>query len=356
MINKEPIIPRITFGMIVLNGEPFISYNLSTLYPFAHQIIVVEGACPTAKRHASVDGHSLDRTLDVLREFKLSEDFEDKLIIVTAEDENHINGFWTEKDEMSQAYAKRANGNFLWQVDIDEFYHEDDIKTVMDILKNNPGISGLSFRTITFWGGFNYRTDGIYLRKGAQDFHRLFSWHPNYKYLTHRPPTVVDEQGTNLRTLKWISADSLTRKNILLYHYSFVFPFQVLSKYEYHDGLNERDNLSDSIRKKRKKWLRNYFDLKMPFLIDDTSVISGPSWLRRFQGKHPNAIMNLMDDISNGKIKINIRSTEDIEKLISNPFYYIMTKLIPLLYKPSNLFINVRMFLYRFYNNYLRTK
>jgi hypothetical protein len=35
--------PLISFGMIVLNGEPFLRYNLRVLYPFAHQIIVVEG-------------------------------------------------------------------------------------------------------------------------------------------------------------------------------------------------------------------------------------------------------------------------------------------------------------------------
>ena len=35
--------PRVTFGIIVLNGEPFTRYCLRSLYPFAHQIIVVEG-------------------------------------------------------------------------------------------------------------------------------------------------------------------------------------------------------------------------------------------------------------------------------------------------------------------------
>jgi hypothetical protein len=42
---------KITFGMIVLNGEPFIGNNLRSLYPFAHQIVVVEGACPVATRN-----------------------------------------------------------------------------------------------------------------------------------------------------------------------------------------------------------------------------------------------------------------------------------------------------------------
>ena len=35
---------QVTFGTIVLNGEPFTRHNLRALYPFAHQIIVVEGA------------------------------------------------------------------------------------------------------------------------------------------------------------------------------------------------------------------------------------------------------------------------------------------------------------------------
>ncbi|MFC1960142.1 hypothetical protein ACFLYO_05490 [Chloroflexota bacterium] len=35
-------LPRISFGMIVLNGLPFVSYNLRALYPFAHRIIAVE--------------------------------------------------------------------------------------------------------------------------------------------------------------------------------------------------------------------------------------------------------------------------------------------------------------------------
>ena len=51
-------LPRVTFGVIVLNGEPFTRYYLRSLYPFAHQIIVVEGPSPGAARIATPDGHS----------------------------------------------------------------------------------------------------------------------------------------------------------------------------------------------------------------------------------------------------------------------------------------------------------
>ena len=49
-------IPRITFGIIVLNGEPFTRYNLQALYPFAHEIIVVEGASLRAAPAATPTG------------------------------------------------------------------------------------------------------------------------------------------------------------------------------------------------------------------------------------------------------------------------------------------------------------
>ena len=46
--------------------------------------------------------------------------------MVTAEECGHENGFWPgEKDEQSRAYAARATGDYLWQVDVDEFYLAD---------------------------------------------------------------------------------------------------------------------------------------------------------------------------------------------------------------------------------------
>ena len=73
--------------MIILNGEPFTRFNLRSLYPHAHQIIVVEGATAFAAEAATAEGHSSDETLDILHEFQRNEDPENKLTIVTAETE-----------------------------------------------------------------------------------------------------------------------------------------------------------------------------------------------------------------------------------------------------------------------------
>jgi hypothetical protein len=307
--------PKVSFGMIVLNGEPFTRYCLRSIYPFAHQIILVEGAVPAASRISTPDGHSTDGTLASIKRFAAEEDPEKKVIIVTAEDEGHPNGFWPgEKDEMSRAYAKRAIGNYLWQVDNDEFYRPEDLKQVFAMLVETPDISALTFKMITFWGGFDYITDGWYLRRGAAYYNRLFRWGPGYRYTTHRPPTVVDEQGKDTRAGHWIKGKELAQRGIFLYHYSLVFPKQVAEKCAYYSD-------ADWARKTRaERWADEVFlGLRDPFHVHN--VYDYPSWLERFTGTHPPEIEALRRDIASGKVAIEVRRHDDVERLLKSPSY-----------------------------------
>ena len=307
--------PRITFGMIVLNGEPYLPYNLRALYPFAHQIIAVEGAAPGAASIASPDGHSTDGTLDTLHKFKAVEDPDDKLIVVTAGDEGHPDGFWPgEKHEMSRAYAKRATGDYIWQVDVDEFYRPEDMHVVLRMLQQDPSIAAMSFRQITFWGGFDYLTDGWYLRKGAGTYHRLFRWGAGHQYVTHRPPTVQDANGRNLRHVDWVHGDSLTEEGVKLYHYSLVLPKQVIQKCAYYEEAVWTE------RSEALEWAKDvFFELRDPYHVHN--VYDYPSWLERFRGSHPPQIQALQADLQTGILDIEVRSTEDIEALLRSPMY-----------------------------------
>lgn len=307
--------PKVTFGIIVLNGEPFVRYNLRALYPFAYQIIVVEGAAPGASGVASPEGHSTDETLETLHDFKANEDPDDKVTIVTAEDEGHPNGFWPgEKHEMSQAYAKRARGDYLWQVDVDEFYQPEDMHRVLKMLQDDPGITVISFKQITFWGGFDYLTDGWYLRRGANIYHRLFKWGPDYQYVTHRPPTVHDAQGRNLRNVRWVNGRMLAQRGIYLYHYSLLFPKQVREKCAYYQ------QAAWARRAVEEHWAQETFlRLQQPFRAHN--VYDYPSWLERFGGPHPPQIEALRQDITSGRIDVEMRPTEDVERLLRSPIY-----------------------------------
>ena len=291
---------------------------MRSLYPFAHQIIVVEGACPSAAGVATPEGHSRDGTLETLRKFKAEEDPENKVLLVTAECAGHSDGFWSEKDEMSQAYANRATGDYVWQIDADEFYTPEGMRTVKSLLARDPSISGMTVRAITFWASLRFETDSFVFRTGEQrDIHRIFAWKKGYRYATHRPPTVVDDQGRNLRSLNWISAGVLARQGVYVYHYPLLFPKQVAEKSAYYA------KLSPKLFGEAERWAtESYTNLKHPFRVHH--IMSQVSWLGRYQGGHPPEVVAMVKNVSSGLHPgIAMRGDEDADKLMSSFSYRI---------------------------------
>lgn len=310
----QPGKPKISFGIIVFNGMPYVKYNLRQLYPFAHEIIVVEGGTVHAKKIATKGGHSTDGTLQAIKEFIKNEDGEGKVELVTKR------GLWSEKDEQSEAYAKRATGDYLWQVDVDEFYTRESMEKVAALLGKDQSIAGSSFNTITFWGSFSVICDGLYLRSGAREYARLFRWGKGFKYESHRPPTVVDDKGRNLKKRNWLSGDELERRGVFLYHYSLLLPKQVEDKIRYYDSLRP-------FRYKPVWWYKNnYKKIGNPFRVHN--VYMYPSWLGRFDGQHPEEIARLREDMVSGKLKVIRRDMRDVERLLESPWYKVARHLL----------------------------
>ncbi len=315
-------LPRISFGIIALNGEPFLRYNLRALYPFAHEIIVVEGAAPGAKQAASPDGHSLDGTLETLRDFKNREDPGDKLRIVTRD------GFWSEKDEMSQAYARLATGDWLWQVDVDEFYMPEDIRSVCLMLQAEPRITAVSFDTLTFWGAPEYRLESWYLRRGDGEFHRLFKWGEGYRYATHRPPTVLDGRGRDLRGLHWLRGRDMAARGIRLYHYALLLPKQAREKSAYYSAADWAK------RPGALAWLDEaYLSLSRPYNLHN--VADYPACLYRHRGAHPPQVEQMWRDIQAEDSGIEIRPRDDSEALLNSRRYQLGRAIVMAANMPS---------------------
>jgi hypothetical protein len=313
-MNKSQF-PRITFGIIVLNGEPFTRYCLRSIYSFAHEIIVVEGGHESTRAITTFDGHSVDGTLETLYKFKHEEDPDNKVQIITRE------GHWPQKDELgndrtpqSRAYADRATGDYLWQIDIDEFYKPEDMHAIIEMLSKDPTITAVSFKTHTFWGSPKYFVDCWALRRGAAIYHRLFKWGPQYKYLTHEPPTVINDQGKDLRSINWIRGEHLAEKGVFMYHYSLLFPWQVKQKTLVYQ--TEKPDTCHEI----VAWAENnYFQIKNPFRVHN--LYKSPSWLGRYLGSHPPEIMRMMEDIDRGLIVTEIRQTQDVENILTTWWY-----------------------------------
>ncbi len=312
-INKKPI-PKISFGIIVLNGEPFTRYCIEQLYDYAHQIIVVEGGSRKAQA-ISVNGRSNDSTLSLLEEYKSRSDPEDKIVIVSKD------GYWDSKTAQSQAYAAVATGDYLWQIDSDEFYTRRDMETILDLLNENPDIDGMSFKQKIFWGGFDYWCDSVYLHRVQTESHRLFKWRPGYRYESHLPPTVLDEQGVDLRTKNWRFSKDLESYGVKYFHYSLVFPKQVIEKSQYYSTAGE------SFRSDMTGWAENhYYAIKGWYKFHN--VYEYPSWIFRNTEAHPEAITKLINDLNSNVINIDRRDNQDIEKLLSNPLYKMFRSLL----------------------------
>ena len=320
--------------MIVLNGEPFLLYNLRALYPYAYQIIVVEGACHGAESIATGDGHSTDGTLQTLKNFKENEDPQGKLQIVTRE------GFWTEKDEQSAAYAKVADGDYLWQVDVDEFYKPADMEKILTLLHQDKSITAVSFKQITFWGGLEFVADGWYLQNGANIYRRLFKWQHGFSYVTHRPPTVFDAAKRDLFSLNALPGTALAKMGIYLYHYSLLFPRQVAEKCAYYL------HAKWSLQTRAQTWFReSYQQLKQPYRVHN--VYTHPSWLERFHGTHPPQVEAMMQDVKNGKWQLETRDNEDVEQLLRSVNYRLGRLALKFGSRPARLMAEASPFLYQ---------
>jgi glycosyltransferase involved in cell wall biosynthesis len=317
--------PRITFGMIVLNGEPFVRYNLRSLYPFAHQIVVVEGGTQSAKGIAATSGHSTDGTLETLRRFREEEDPQGKLVIVTAEEEGHSDGFWLgHKDEMSKAYAKRATGDWLWQVDVDEFYTDDALRAVCRMILDDPSIATISFPQVTFWGSPDYWVDGPFMRDPSTaggECHRLFKWGPGFVYETHRPVTVLDSQGHDLRTRKWIRGHVMRDRHVFMFHYSLLFPRQVVEKCRYYQSIGWPGT------EEYVQWATNEWGGQVrPFHVHN--VREAVSWLERYKGRHPAQIDRMWQDVNQGRVLAQCREMVDVEGLFRSAIFRTVRTLI----------------------------
>ena len=313
--------PKISFCTLVLNGIPFLIYHYRMLYPHVHQLIYVEGSCPNAINNAREDGHSRDGTLEKLYELKQHHDPDNKVTIIKAEDTGHPNGTWPgDKDEMSKAFESQITGNWLWCGGIDEFYHQSDIETIKNNILKPRKYDVVNITMLQFWGGIEYISNGFRFHQlGDDTWGRIYKWANGYTHATHRPITVLDENGVDLVTKNVLHGKELTKNNIYFYHYSYILPLQVEEKCLYYSKMSWGFS-------KMQQWAENnFFKLGHPFRIDSCYLY--PSWLERFNGRHPSIILEMWDDIKKDD-NIRVRQTDDIELLLNSKCYYLSCLLL----------------------------
>ena len=225
---------KITFGMIVLNGDQVLEETLASVYPYAHQILIAEG--PVGYWQQQGYTTSVDGTNQILENFP---DPENKVKIIHSQ--------YLEKDDQCNAYMEFLDDetDYIWNLDCDEVFKPKDIEKVINLLETERYTS-VGFKSVTFYGGFDKCLGGF--EEGAE-FMRIRKVYPGSYWATHRPPTIAHKID-NPWPEKHLNFDELAEKHgVRMYHYSYVFPDQVFNKLKYYKEYLSGNNCIDNSRR-----------------------------------------------------------------------------------------------------------
>ena len=206
--------------MIVLNGLPWIEFSLKSIYPHAHEIIIVEGAVEKALFAANLDGSSIDGTVEFIKSFP---DPQRKIKL--------FQGLWPEKAEMQDYALRYVTGDYVWLIDSDEVYKDEHIEQVRRVLSGDPEITQINFIPYNFWKGLDYVFKSPIFERPEVHYRRVFKYRYDARFVSHRPPTLLYPQlGTTADKLKVVDGFATRRMGIEMFHYSYVLKKQVRQK------------------------------------------------------------------------------------------------------------------------------
>lgn len=211
---------KFSFLVIAFNADDFLYESLKSVYDFAHEIFIVEGAVREAWPIANADGSSTDRTNEILINFP---DPAKKLTI--------IHGKWRNKEQMTNIPLKYVTGDYIWRLDADEVYKKNDLVKISSLLKNKPEITHVTIRAIDLFHGFNriaVRRDG----QGEYQADRIWKFKPGCYFKGHRPPDLFcPSLNKFMGKGPTITGEILEKKyGITYYHYSYITDKQVKDK------------------------------------------------------------------------------------------------------------------------------
>ncbi|WP_139377524.1 glycosyltransferase family A protein [Daejeonella lutea] len=211
--------------MNVLNGEPFIDYQLRSIYKHAHEIIIVEGAYKKFA-FATNNGRSQDTTLSSIRSFP-DPDRKIKLIVK--------DGFYEDRMEMCNEFMHHITGDVVWQIDADEFYHDHTHIYIKELFAADADLDTVSFNFIDVFGSLKLQTSGLE-GTGLQDVKRVHRFAKGDIWINQRPPVLGNELGQIKPINKVIQGDELERSGHLMFNLTMLFEKQIQDKFLYYQA------------------------------------------------------------------------------------------------------------------------
>lgn len=206
-LGKMPI--KVSACYIVFNEEQFLKHSLESIYDFADEIIIIEGAVKGWWQYANPDGSSTDATVDIIENFP---DPENKIKL--------IQGKWRDKKQMQNRFLREATGNWILRCAGDEIYAPDELQKLKKFASEHMDAIEIKIPFIHFYHNENYRLISNPNTKWTILHQRFFRNLEGLKYeRTHS--NVEDKNGVALRNYPF---GQYTLPSVHVYHYGYCKP------------------------------------------------------------------------------------------------------------------------------------
>jgi len=256
--------PRLVQCIQMHNEEEFAPLVLRSIYDEVDKIIVIEGAVEN-RPNSTEDGHSIDRTVEIIKDFKENHDPDKKVIFL------QIKKHWKNLEEIKQTFLDMSfPGDWLIINDADEIYRPEDIRRLRQAIDLNPHICEFVPTFLHFYRDFKHVA--VPGPEWQPQHQRIFKYVRGMKYNSH--PVVTDPTGhCTYFSPFYQNRRAMMRVPFFIYHYGYA-----------------RMNMDEIMRQKQEYYTKELaahggantkFDQKIQDWFDKTEP------LLFFDGEHP---------------------------------------------------------------------
>jgi len=209
--------PRIVQCIQAHNEESLIRECMLQAYDEVDQILVLEGAVVN-RPGATPDGHSTDRTVEIIKDVIANEDPDDKFTFI------QISRPWNDLEEMKNAFFQyMKKGDWMFITDVDEFVMPGMVNKLRAIIDLEPYAG-----EIVPAGFYHFWRDAYHIRRPngdwGQQHQRFIRFQEGLHYKTHPVATDKNDVCTYFHPVYF--PRRFVCKDFVIYHYSYCKPNQ----------------------------------------------------------------------------------------------------------------------------------
>jgi len=269
--------PRLVQCIQMHNEEEFAPLVLRSIYDEVDRIIVIEGAVEN-RPNSTEDGHSTDRTMEIVQDFKDNHDPDNKVLFL------HIKRHWKNLEEIKQHFIDVSfPGDWLIINDADEIYCPEDIRRLREAIDLYPHITEFVPTFLHFYRDFKHVA--VPGPEWQPQHQRIFKRVQGMKYNSH--PVVTDQAGhCTYFSAYYQPRRGMMRVPFFIYHYGYArmgMDDIMKQKQEYYTKeLAAHGGANAKFDQKIKDWFDKtepllFFDDEHPEVMQGHPIASVPS-------------------------------------------------------------------------------